>query len=57
MIIRFTYGQSFDTEYLRLVEETAKHSSAAMIPGKWLVDSYPIRKHHLCSSVLVLINL
>ncbi|KAF5359953.1 hypothetical protein D9757_012242 [Collybiopsis confluens] len=45
IIVQFTYGQELDAEYLRLVEETSKHSTAAMIPGKWAVDSYPFLKH------------
>ncbi|KAK7060436.1 hypothetical protein VNI00_001201 [Paramarasmius palmivorus] len=45
VIVRYTYGKPADSDYLALVEETAKHSSAAMIPGKWLIDSYPFLKY------------
>ena len=43
LIVRFTYGQHIDEHYLHLVEKVGEYSSMIMIPGKWVVDSYPIR--------------
>ncbi|KAJ7046067.1 cytochrome P450 [Mycena alexandri] len=48
VVLRIAYGhvvESDDDKYVLLAEELAHITTAAIQPGKWLVDSFPYLKH------------
>jgi hypothetical protein len=56
-VLRIAYGhivESDDDKYVLLAEELAHITTAAIQPGKWLVDSFPYRQSFakfVCCSV------
>lgn len=46
--MKVAYGYTIDKDndhFVALAEESMRVGSLAAAPGKWLVDSVPIRKH------------
>lgn len=43
-MVYLTYGQELDGDYSQLVNEVSEHGSRAVQAGRWLINSYPIRR-------------
>ncbi|KAF9561001.1 cytochrome P450 [Agrocybe pediades] len=45
LIFKLTYGHDADAEHNLLVEETTEYTNQSLVPGRWLVDSYPYMQY------------
>ncbi|KAF9556695.1 cytochrome P450 [Agrocybe pediades] len=45
MIYKLAYGHCPDSEHFKLLETTTRYTNESLIPGKWLVDSYPFLQY------------
>ncbi|KAF4620579.1 hypothetical protein D9613_000278 [Agrocybe pediades] len=45
MIYKLAYGRCPDSEHFKLLEATTRYTNESLIPGNWLVDSYPFLQY------------
>ena len=54
VIMMIAYGykvSSLDDEFIAAAEETSRITGLAMAPGRWLVDSFPLREHYVLINI------
>ena len=43
LVLEFTYGFNPTEDHIRLAKTTMRDTGIILIPGKWMVDVYPLR--------------